>query len=43
MIREKIYWHIGGPLTRSDWVYGLFLVLATNISTAAWLLGTGVL
>ena len=38
-----IYRHIGGPLTTKDYKYLVFIVLATELSTMAWLLGAGVL
>ena len=38
-----IYAHIGGPLTKKDYKYLVFIVLATELSTMGWLLGSGVL
>jgi len=38
-----IYSHIGGPLVRKDYRYLVFLLLMTWLSTAVWLVGTGVL
>ena len=38
-----IYRYIGGPLRKSDYRYLLILVMTTWLSTAAWLLGSGVL
>jgi len=41
--KDWFYHHIGGPLTKWDYAYMVFIVLMTNLSTAGWLIGSGVL
>lgn len=42
-MKDWIYGRIGGPLGHADYRYLVFIVLTTELSTMAWLLGSGVL
>jgi hypothetical protein len=42
-MKDWVYRHIGGPLGYADYRYLVFIVLMTELSTMAWVVGSGVL
>lgn len=42
-MKDWVYRHIGGPLGHDDYRYLVFILLMTGLSTAGWLIGSGVL